>query len=191
MQADYAIELGAADATLDFPWASPDGGPRYFDLKRYPELISQVEEAVKIPELAGFLLAVNAASAPLESAKCDAWSSSEMDPEEEIFGAAWKFGSYVDLVFSGEERFSFAEHEKLVKRLVELLKRAPEIPALVEFMVRRGFFGRGNGREGFYLTFYLFGYSKDAENARRQWGIALKLAENAIRQVCSEQVSRN
>jgi hypothetical protein len=190
MQADYAIELGADDPTLDLPWASPDGGPRYFDLKRSPELIAQVEEAVKVPELAGFLLAVNAPTGSLESAKCDVWSSSEMDPEEEIFEATWKYGSYVDLVFSGEERFSFAEHEKLVKRLVALLKRVPEIPVLVEFMVRRAFFGKSDGREGFYITFYLFGYGKDAESARRQWAIALKLVENAIGQV-SERMLRN
>ena len=190
MQADYAIELGAEDPTLDLPWTAPEGGPRYIDLRRYPELISQVEEAAWYPELAEFLKAVNA-SPPLETAKCDVWNSSEMDPEEEIFGAAWKYGSYIDLVFSGAERFLFGESEKLVKQLVELLKRAPEISALVEFMVRRAFYASPDLREGFYITLYVFGYGKDAESARRQWGIALKLVENAVRQSCSERMLRN
>src|SRR5215472_11192822 len=122
MHADYAIELAAEDATLDLPWAAPDGGPSYIDLKRHPQLISRLKEAVGIPELAEFLLSVNASTSPLESAKCDAWSSSEMDLEEEIFAAAWKYGSYVDLLFRGEEKFSFAVYEKLVNRLVGLLK---------------------------------------------------------------------
>src|SRR5262249_11277376 len=169
-------------------WAAPDGGPRYVDLKRRAELIWQVEEARRIPELAEFLLGVNARSGLLESAKCDVWSSCEMDPEEEVFGAPWKFGSYVDLVFNGEARFLLVAHEKLVKRLVELLKRVAEIPALAEFMVRRAFYSESDVRQGFYITFYLFGYGKEVESARRQWGIALKLGQNAISQVCSESM---
>ncbi len=51
-----------------------------------------------MPELGEFLAAVNSPASILETAKCDAWSSTEINPEEEIFGAACKFGSYVDLV---------------------------------------------------------------------------------------------
>jgi hypothetical protein len=184
VEADFAVELGADDETLEFPWASEDG-PRYYDLKRHQELLAQVEEAQRMPELREFLAAINAPSSILETAKCDSWPSDEISAEEEIFGAACKFGSYVDLLFSAEElRFSFAAHEQLVQRLTHLLKRVPEIPAASEFLIRRCYFHQGTEtREGFYITFYLFGYADDQERAQHQWAIGLKLVENAICQL--------
>lgn len=185
MEADFAVELGADDETLEFPWTAGDGGPRYYDLKRQPELLLNVEEARRIPELGEFLGAMNSPGGILETAKCDTWSSTEINPEEEIFGAAYKFCSYVDVLFSQEaERGSFAEHEKFAKTVTQLLKRVPEIPAATEFMIRRCYYHAAEEiREGFYITFYLFGYGDDEPQARRRWAIALKLVENAIRQM--------
>ncbi len=88
MQADFAIELGANDETLEFPWAAPEGGPRHYDLKRQPDLLLYVEEANRARELGEFLAAINSPASILETAKCDVWWSTEMNPEEEIFGAA-------------------------------------------------------------------------------------------------------
>ncbi len=182
MDADYAVELGADDATLSLPWAAPDGGPRYYDLKRHPDLMLHVEEAQREKELGAFLAAVNSLDT-FETAKCDAWATTELNPEEEIFGATHKFGSYVDLLFSSDHaRFSFSPHEDLAKRLTQLLQRVPEIPASAEFLIRRCYYGE---KAGFYMTFYLFGYGDDDARARQQWAIALKLAENAIRQASS------
>jgi hypothetical protein len=184
VEADFAVELGIDDETLELPWAAEDGGPRYYDLKRQPELLLNVEEASRAPELAEFLVAVNAPDGTLESAKCDTWLSPEINPEEEIFGAACKFCSYVDILFSQEtQRYSFAEHEQFVKRITQLLKRVPEIPAAVELLIRRAFYHASDEiREGFYITLYVFGYGDDEAQARLRWAIALKLAENAIRQ---------
>jgi hypothetical protein len=184
VEADYAVELGADDETLELPWAAEDGGPRYYDLKRQPELLLNVEEASRAPELAGFLAVMNSPNGILETAKCDTWSSTEMNPAEEIFGAAYKFCSYVDILFSHESRFTFEEHEQFAKRVTQLLKRVPEIPAAVELLIRRGFYHvAGEIKEGFYFTFYLFGYGDDEPQSRQRWAIALKLVENAIRQV--------
>ena len=191
MEADFAVELGADDETLEFPWASTDGGPRYYDLRRQPELLLEIDEARQLPALGEFLAAINAPSGSLETAKCDAWASTEINPEEEIFGAVWKFGSYVDLVFSHEgSRFSFAEHEQLARRITELLKKVPEIPAAAELIIRRCFYHTTSGmRDGFYITLYLFGYGDDKPQARQRWAIALKLVENAIRQISARIVS--
>ena len=184
MEADFAVELGADDETLELPWAAADGGPRYYDLKRQPELLLKVEEARRTPELGEFLAVTNSPGGILETAKCDTWPSTEISPEEEIFGAAHKFCSYVDLLFSQEaSRCSFAEHEQFAKRITQLLKRVPEIPAAAELLVRRCFYrAGGDSREGFYITFYLFGYGDDEAQARQRWAIGLKLVENAIRQ---------
>jgi len=185
VQADFAVELGADDETLEMPWAAEGGSPHYCDLKRHPELLPSLEEAVRVPELVEFLSKVNSSTSPLETAKCDAWPSTEINPEEEIFGATHKFGSYVDLLFSdGPKRFSFPEHEDLAKRLTQLLQRAPEILAAAELLIRRCYYHEEEGiRDGFYITFYLFGYGENENQSRQRWAVGLKLVQNAIRQL--------
>jgi hypothetical protein len=185
VQADFGVELGADDDTLELPWAADDGGPRYFDLKREPELLFEVEEAQRLPALREFLAAINSPGGFLETAKCDAWFSTEINPEEDIFGPACKFCSYVDILFSEtDSRFSFSQNEQLAGRVTQLLKRVPEIPAAAEMIIRRCFYHLENDvRDGFYITLYLFGYGDDELQARQQWAIALKLVENALRQV--------
>jgi hypothetical protein len=91
----------------------------------------------------------------------------------------------VDILFCHEcVRSSFPEYELWAKRLTELLKKAPEIPAAAEFLIRRCYYHVADGlRDGFYITFYLFGYGEDEPQARQRWAIGLKLAENAIRQM--------
>lgn len=184
VEADFAVELGVDDDTLELPWAAHGNGPGYCDLKHHPELLSRIEEANRVDELGEFLLAVNSPASPFETAKCDAWSTTEMKTEEEIFHATHKFGSYVDILFFGEQKaFSFPHHEQFAKRLTQLLRKAPEISATAEFLIRRCHYLRqAEPREGFYLTFYLFGFGQDEAQAQRRWAIALKLVENAMRQ---------
>jgi hypothetical protein len=185
VQADFAVELGADDDTLEMPWAAEGGGPRYYDLKHHPELLLNLEEAGRVPELGEFLSEVNSPRSALETAKCDVWSSTEINPEEEIFGAAHKFGSYIDFLFSdAQSRFSFSQHEQLLKRLIQFLQRAPEMPASAEFFIRRCYYrGQEEIRDGLYVTLYLFGYADDEVTSRQNWAIALKLIQNAIGQM--------
>jgi hypothetical protein len=187
MQVDFAVELGRDDETLDFPWTAPDGGPRHYNLKRNPDAIEQIEEATRVLELRAFLISLNSKVSILESAKCDTWSTTDINPEEEIFHLPWKFGSYVDLLFSEEAaRFSFEQHETFLKQITALLQRIPEIPNATEFMMRRCFYHQTGGvREGYYVTFYLFGFGEDEAKAHQQWGIALKLVAGAIAQLSS------
>jgi len=194
VQADFAVELGADDETLEMPWAAEDGGLRYHDLKRHPELLSKLDEVARAPELGEFLCKVNSPQSPLETAKCDFWSTTEINPEEEIFEATHKFGSYVDLFFSDEaKRFSFPQHEQLAKQLTKLLQRAPDMPVAVEFLIRRCYYhekeeapGEEDIRDGFYITFYLFGYGDDEAKSRQNWVIGLKLVRSAIRQLSAK-----
>ena len=138
VEVDYAIELGRDDETLEIPWVAPDGGRRYLDLKREPQALTRLEEAVRIPELHDFLSAINSQVSLLESAKCDAWGTTEINPEEEIFGASCKFTSYIDLLFADEApRTSFEHHEALAKKLCDLLHHVPEMAAAVELIIRR------------------------------------------------------
>jgi hypothetical protein len=185
MDADFSVELGREDPVLDFPWTDPDGKFVYSDLKRHPELLAQLPEATEFAELGQFLRVVNSAVSMVESAKCDAWTSEELGPEEEIFGASVKFVSYVDLVFSRvEDRESFPFHELFAKKLVELLRRAPETPSVAELYVRRCYFRQEGGiTDGFYCTVYVSGYGDDEVRARQNWEIGLRLVGNAILQL--------
>lgn len=185
MDADFSVELGPDDPVLDFPWKDDSGRLAYFDLKRQPGLIAQIEEAKKFPELGEFLRRVNGTRSMLESAKCDAWETTEMSAEEGVFACSHKCASYVDLVFSNtDDRWSFPRHEQFVKRLVTLLRRAPEIGAAVEVCVRRCFFGESEEtREGFYFTVYVNGYGNDEPDGLKNWAIGLDLVGSAILQL--------
>jgi hypothetical protein len=118
-----------------------------------------------------------------------------MDAEDEIFGAAVKYESYIDLVPSGERaRYSFEEIEDLGNKLARLLQRAPEIPAAADFVARRCFYhgeiDTAPLRQGFYLTFYLSGYGEDEAQAQQRWSIALQLVGNALLQLSAAESSR-
>lgn len=191
MQVDFAVELGRDDETLEVPWSSEDDRLRYCDLKREPTAISQINEARQFQELRQFLVAVNASGSILETAKCDVWASSEINPEEEIFNEPHKFASYIDLLFSDEAaQMSLENHESLLRRLTGLLQRVPEIPASAEFLLRRCFYHKdASVQEGFYVTFYLFGFGQDEVKARAQWAIALQLVSAAITQLSARNPS--
>lgn len=119
-----------------------------------------------------------------------------MDVEDEPFGAAVKYESYIDLVPASEgPRYSFPEIEDLGRKLARLLQRAPEIPAAAEFVVRRSYY-HGEAataalRDGFYLTFYLTGYGEDENQAQQRWSIALQLVANALLQLSAAESARS
>src|SRR3954447_25409860 len=159
MDADFSVELGADDDALEFPWAAEDASLKYYDLKNQPDLLLYVDEAHEWPELGVLLSSVNGPLSAFVSAKCDVWRDGEISEAEEIYGASMKLASYVDVLFdraNGARRFSFEEHERLVRRLCELLSRAPEIPAAAEFTIRRCY-SHDAGEPvtpGFYITCY-------------------------------------
>jgi hypothetical protein len=187
MDVDFSIELTREDPVLDFPWTDPSGNFAYVDLKRHPDLLATIPEAEAFPDLRDFLRSVNSSRTAVETAKCDAWATAEFSAEEEIYNAAHKFASYVDVVFSGTDaRVSMPRHEEFAKNLVALLRRAPETPASVEISVRRCYFAADDGGpvwEGFYFTLYVSGYGDDEDGALRNWGVALKLVGNAMIQL--------
>lgn len=188
MQADFSVELGREDPALELPWQSEGGASRYYDLKRHPDLVLQIPEAARLSELSIFLSRVNAPEFPLQSAKCDAWYSQEISAEEEIFGEAGKFVSYVDLLFADEPaRLSLESQETLAKNLCQLLQRAPEMSAAVELVIRRCYYhpddNPAESTAGYCITAYVSGYGNDESEARRPWSIALTLLQNALVQV--------
>ena len=190
MDADFSIELGREDPVLDFPWKDPAGKLAYVDVKRHPELMASIEEAEAFPELGEFLRIMNSARSMVETAKCDAWPTTELSAEEDVYDASHKCASYVDVVFSEiDVRFSLSLHEQFARKLVELLRRVPDTPSAAEVCVRRCYFGGdGDVHEGFYCTLYVSGYGNDKASARQNWGVGLKLMANAIVQLSAQGV---
>jgi hypothetical protein len=184
MFAEWSVELGRNDPVLEIPWRSDDGSERFLDLKRQPELLLEIPEACTYNELASFLDWANSPNSQLETAKCDVWSTSEMDTDDEVFGEAVKFSSYVDLIFPAVARNGFPECERFVQTLARMLRQAPDLSSAAQFIVRRCWDHRGGekGSESFYITFYLHGYGADVQEARKRWAIGLALAQNAIKQ---------
>ncbi len=188
MEADYSVELAADDPSLEFPWTDPDGRIAYLDLKTNPELIPSLSETGEYPELCPFLKGVNSAGSIFKSVKCDVFED-EIAESEGIFGASSKLGSYIDLVVddaNAASRYSFELHESVARRLATLLGKAPEMPASVEIIVRRCYFGAGR-ETGFYWTVYVFGFGDDPSQARARWAIALDVVKNAVLQLSAEQ----
>ena len=198
MHADWSVELGREDEALEFPWPSPDDdAPRYYDLKRHPELLLNVTEAYHPVEMGEFLASANSSASIFETVKCGIWFTEELSQEEEIFGAACKAAAYVDVIFSEQPaRFEREAHEQVAERLCKLLALVPEISASVEFALRRCYFHHDDNvakdsDAGFYLTIYVSGYGDDSPEAWQRWGIALKLLENALLQVSAQARAAN
>ena len=195
VQADFSVELGADDPTLQLPWSSSDPRVQYYDLRSHPDLLAQIPEARENEALAQFLAVINSPNCLLQTAKCDTWASQQMDAEDEVFGAACKYESYIDLApVADGPRYSFAEIEDLGRKIARLLQRAPEIPAAADFVVRRCYYRAESqpdpGREGFYLTFYLSGYGEHEPQAQERWSIALTLVANALLQLSVAESAR-
>ena len=191
MDADFSVELGADDEALEFPWSAEDESLKYHDLKNQPDLLLYVNEARDWPELGELLTSLNSRLSAFVTAKCDVWGDGEISEAEEIYGATMKLASYVDVLFEdglSERRFNFEGHERLVRRVCELLSRAPEIPAAAEFVIRRCYFHDAGEpvSPGFYMTCYLFGYGDDEAEARQRWAIGLSLVQNALVQLSGE-----
>lgn len=191
MDADWSVELRADDAALEFPWSSSDGSQRYVDLQRHPELLAEVPEAARNPELGEFLRALNAPASPWLSAKCDVWTEHDLGEAKAIYMAKLKFGSYVDLIFRrDDDRFSFDRHETFAKSAARELSGDDELPIACEFIVRRCWYhlevspsrqaddaASPEGQDllpGFYVTFYVFGYGGDKRQARARWSDGLR-----------------
>jgi hypothetical protein len=192
MQADFNIELGPDEYCLEIPWASEDGKLRYFNLKLQPELLLEVVETHDNRELAEFLAAINQPNSDVETAKCDTWLTDELDAGDDIFGATWKFGAYVDLLLSdAAQQVSFEKHEDLARSLSKLLSKVPDFAAATEFVIRRCYYHRTENldeesEKGYYLTLYIYGYGDDEAGAKKSWVIALKLVQNALLQVTAQ-----
>ena len=178
MDSEFSVELGADDPTLAVPWRSPDGKIAYVDLRQNPEAIEGLEEVLAFPELGELLQALNAPESGYQTAKCDAWFDTLMDAEDEPYEASMKCASYLDVFFADNGKLAgFEEQERSGRQVVQRVRKAAELQARMELVIRRAYFGE---EQGLYWTVYVFGYGEDVSSARASWSDALKVLEAAM-----------
>jgi hypothetical protein len=190
MEADWTIALAAGDPVITVPWAASSDDIRqcrFVDLRQGANLIDEIEEARAKPPLRSALLMLNAATSPLWTAKCDAWTSSveegaePFDPYEmgaESGDTAFGAGSYVDLL-ARDVCFlaSFERQERWIRAVTEVLRSTPASAARVELVLRRAEVERSSG---FAVTWFVEGCSSTAQGAEQAWAKALDLALAAV-----------
>ena len=186
MEADWTVALAADDPVITVPWAASGDDLRkcgFVDLRLGQELIDEIEEARSKPPLRSALLLLNAASSPLWTAKCDAWTSSVEDGDEpfdpyemaaESGEIAFGAGSYVDLL-ARDVAFlaSFERQERWIRRVTQMLRSTAVTAARVELVLRRA---ETEAASGFAVTWFVEGCGSTAQRAEQSWARALDLA---------------
>jgi hypothetical protein len=186
MEADWTVALAPGDPVITVPWAGPGDDIRtckFVDLRLGAHQVDEIEEARSRPALRSALLLLNAATSPLWTAKCDAWTSSvdegaepfdpyEMDAEagDVAFGA----GSYIDLLPRDVSSLAgFERQERWIRAVTEVLRSTPASAARVELVLRRA---EVEGASGFAVTWFVEGCGSTAQRAGQRWAEALDLA---------------
>jgi hypothetical protein len=144
MDADYEVEIGGGAPVIEALW------PGFVDLRRSPERIGQIQEAVAFAPLATLLLALNGDRSPLWTSKCDQW---ERDPAEIAAGDRYGLACYVDfLPVQGAVFPRWQQAEAFCMQWVGRLGPVQAPRCRVELIVRQAFAGES---EGFGVTAYL------------------------------------
>src|SRR5271156_1777508 len=162
MEADWTVALAAGDPVITVPWTAPGNDirkHRFIDLRADAQRIDEIEEARSKPPLRSALLLLNAATSPLWTAKCDAWTSSvdqsaePFDPYEMAADAddiAFGAGSYIDLLPRDVSFLhGFERQQRWIRAVTEVLRSTPASAARVELVLRRE---EVDGTSGFAVT---------------------------------------
>jgi hypothetical protein len=186
MEADWTVALAADDPVITVPWSASGDHIRkcrFVDLRHGTHLIDEIEEAREKPPLRSALLLMNAASSPLWTAKCDAWTSSADDAAEpfdpyemgaESGDTAFGAGSYVDLLARDVSfRVSFERQERWIRAVTDVLRSIPARAVRVELVLRHA---NVDGASGFAVTWFVEGCGSTAQSAGQRWTRALDLA---------------
>ena len=164
MDVDWEVEIGGGAPVIEADW------PGMADLRRYPELISEVDEASAFPPLANLLIQLNSNESPVWTSKCDLW---ELEPG----GLA----VYVDLIPHDENVFSeWRRVEGVCRALVRRMAAHDELEsnAAITLVVRQATTEKA---DGFGVTAYFSSETVSAPDAATAVSDAMVAFSNAIR----------
>ncbi|HVG27220.1 MAG TPA: hypothetical protein VM865_06415 [Acidobacteriaceae bacterium] len=178
---------------LVIPWADPETGTHFVNLRTEPYDLAEIPEAEQHPPLGRALRALNAVRSPFMTAKCDAWPVSGREgladleplrielvlPEEECSAA---FTSYIDLLWRERGVFASAHHQQ--DRLDRLSRRAGKLQhpeAALQCVLRPAMLDIDSPLEGFATTLYVTGVAANVDLARQRWASALEDVVDLLR----------
>jgi hypothetical protein len=137
LEADWEFEIGADAPVVDAAWSG------FLDLRRQPDCVFQLTEAVRLPALADALVRLNATSSGFWTAKCDIWEPDSIDPDE--FDAPSEAGAcaiacYIDLLPANEPTWSTLDlAADWCRTLCTALRTHPLRQSRADLIIRRAF----------------------------------------------------
>jgi hypothetical protein len=166
MEADWEIEIGGGAPVIEALW------PGFVDLRLTPARIVEITEASAFATLGKFLLAVNGASSPLWSSKCDVWepalaeqsdgewASPEVAPTEASQAPGdleaderSSLACYIDVMPRQGDLFSrWEDAESFCRAWVARMEAVELLDSRVDLIVRQAVAGEV---EGFGITAYV------------------------------------
>jgi len=168
MEADWEVEIGPEAPVVDALW----GG--FVDLKRAPERIGEIEEALRLPALADALLRLNR-SKTIWTAKCDLWTLTECDPDEMDATSdetTHAVACYVDLLPEDGWVFSTLESAEQWARIATAGLRSVRCRCCrVDLVIRTALVG---DVQGFGITAYVAGCGEGSDQSMNSFSAALK-----------------
>jgi hypothetical protein len=187
MEADWEFEVGPDAAGLAAPVIEAHW-PGLVNLRRHPERIGEIQEAVAFPPLAALLEALNGAQSPLWTSKCDLWepeaedlaAPAPADPAAASNGMASRaaLACYVDLLpLAGEIFAKISPVEAFCREWVARLAPVPLLDCRVDLVIRLAI---ADEAEGFGVTAYVSAEGKDRSAAAQALAAALAAFGNAI-----------
>ncbi len=166
MEADWQVEIGGGAPVIDALW------PGFVDLRKDPERIVEIAEAVDFAPLVALLLALNSAESPVWTSKCDGW-------EPEPGGQA----VYIDML--PRDGGVFPEWKQaegfcrdMVDRLGVMKLQECGLECSVELVVREAVAGDA---EGFGVTAYLSAKGRDGAETAKAVGALMAGFADALR----------
>jgi hypothetical protein len=173
MEADWSAEIGPGLPEIHVPWEG------FVDLRRAPDALTIIPEAVRSAELARALSSLNSNGSPVFTAKSDLWTidQAEIDPYEfaacpEDTRCGW--ASYIDIVErDAGHRASFPFHETRAKKLVADLHASTLRNGRVDLVIRAAFV---NGQQGYGISLYAAGCGANDGTAKANWEAVLGAA---------------
>ena len=148
----------------------------YEELKGNVEAVSLIPEVEGWPELEQFLITINVADSPLESAGCE----KHYFPAEIEGKPAANLGSYIDVIFTNAALNDKAENLLLLaSHLAQAVKGCEKWWGCVELSLHR--FRRVPGAElPWGLMIRVNNHGRTEEEARKFWGETLRRLSDAI-----------
>ncbi|MDE1154509.1 MAG: hypothetical protein PW735_02140 [Acidobacteriaceae bacterium] len=183
MLAEWTADCSEDSPTLVVPWADPESGLHFVDLRAEPYDISEIHEIEHYPALGRALRSLNALRSPLFTAKCDAWP---LEDEEMLAGLRLELdlddtaslhglSGYIDILWRDRALFASAHQQQdRLDKLVRRLARLTHPHASVELTLRPAVLERETVLEGFAVTVYVTAVAADAPSALREWELALE-----------------